>query len=684
MDSDDETVPLMNSDDEESEDDSNGNTSAEENEVVALAAEEETEDKAMPLVPTRRVSSRTTKGKNRKYDAYFALGDVMIFQLPPTPADIVEALSEGNPFRYFWYKGVLKEIEAIADIDTFSENPTIPEGVSKKAMKTMFVFRVTRRNGDEAVPAHTVAVAVKVVRDLLEETRVVKDLTKAEIIAMELVFKFKARLVVKGCSAIFGIHYDKTFSPTIHFRSLLILLHIQSVKGWCKSNIDITNAYINAFVDINKVVLITLPTYLTGGVGVVCRLLRNLYGTKDAGLLWYELMTKFLVDDLGFLRSIHDPCVFFKFSKGSCGTEPESMVALYVDDLEIGGNTIELIDEIKAKAKAKFGSITDMGQLTSYLGMEIEDIGEHIKLFRRDLIDALEQKMKTEAPDKVVAVVADAKKPRAQVIPTPLPPSFNVMKELKNEGAANILEPLGKLSYEANRGRPDIKFPCSFLGSKATCAPGSILKVVEHLQRYLVATKDLTLKLGGDDKEIVLFGYADASFSKSGEGCLSYLGYCFFLGKDAGTISNASSKIKTACTSSTEAEIKALREALKEVVWMRGLLAELGIRQTHPTVIFQDNKSTIELCSNERSVNLSKHVIPLLAVIREAIRDGIIKLVYCPTRWMVADILTSNASRGDEYRILRTIFMLGHKYARELLIKEGKDFKDSPLNAIFG
>ncbi len=155
------------------------------------------------------------------------------------------------------------------------ENPTVPDGTSKKAMKTMLVFRVTRRNGDESIPQATYSIASQAISDLMKGKRSIDDLTRKEIICIDLVYKFKARLVVKGCSAIFGIHYEKTFSPTIHFRSLLILLHVQAVGGWYKSNIDIGNAYINAFINPNKIVLITLPTFLTGGRLVACRLPRT-------------------------------------------------------------------------------------------------------------------------------------------------------------------------------------------------------------------------------------------------------------------------------------------------------------------------------------------------------------------------------------------------------------------------
>jgi hypothetical protein len=349
------------------------------------------------------------------------------------------------------------------------------------------------------------------------------------------------------------------------------------------------------------------------------------------------------------------------------------MIHVYL--LEIGGNSKEIVDLIKLKAKERFGNITDMGQLTSYLGLEIVDVVDYVTISRRQVIDDLEQGLAGTVPQGTR---------KGQVVPTPLAPSFSPVKELPNVGTANILESLGKLNYEANRGRHDIKFSCSYLGSKATCAPDSFVQMITHLQQYLVKTRDLTVRLGGDDKKVVLFGYADASFSKAAEGSLGYMGYCFFLGRDAGTVSSASSKIKTACTSSTEAEIKALREALKEVVWMRGLLAEIGLHQEHPTIIFQDNVSTIALCGDERSVHLPKHVMPLLAVIREAINEGIIKLVYCPTRWMVADILTSNASRGDEYKVLRTILMSGHQSAHQMMVKEGKNYNDSPLKMLFG
>ena len=61
-------------------------------------------------------------------------------------------------------------------------------------------------------------------------------------------------------------------------------------------------------------------------------------------------------------------------------------------------------------------------------------------------------------------------------------------------------------------------------------------------------------------------------------------------------IYSASKKQKLVTKSSTEAELVALTSAMEEVLWLRGLLEELGYPQPS-TKIEQDNKSTILLAN---------------------------------------------------------------------------------------
>jgi len=52
-----------------------------------------------------------------------------------------------------------------------------------------------------------------------------------------------------------------------------------------------------------------LPTDWTMVRRILVKLLRNIYGLKQAGLLWYILFDKTL-RNFGCVRSVWDPCVY--------------------------------------------------------------------------------------------------------------------------------------------------------------------------------------------------------------------------------------------------------------------------------------------------------------------------------------------------------------------------------------
>ena len=45
--------------------------------------------------------------------------------------------------------------------------------------------------------------------------------------------------------------------------------------------------------------------------GYVLKLKKNLYGAKDAGRIWYEHLSRLLVQKHGFTQSNVDECVFY-------------------------------------------------------------------------------------------------------------------------------------------------------------------------------------------------------------------------------------------------------------------------------------------------------------------------------------------------------------------------------------
>jgi hypothetical protein len=118
------------------------------------------------------------------------------------------------------------------------------------------------------------------------------------------------------------------------------------------------------------------------------------------------------------------------------------------------------------------------------------------------------------------------------------------------------------------------------------------------------------------------------------------IGQCWFLGLDSGTVAWKSRMSKLVSLSFTEAVIDALIEAIKDCMWMRGLLSELGYPQARPSVVFQDNKSALQLTNIDSIPTRTRHLANRLSFIKQEIERGTVELKYLPSWRMVADVLT--------------------------------------------
>ena len=84
----------------------------------------------------------------------------------------------------------------------------------------------------------------------------------------------------------------------------------------------------------------------------------------------------------------------------------------------------------------------------------------------------------------------------------------------------------------------------------------------------------------------------------------------------------------------------ALAQAAQECCFVRQLLISLGVVLTHPTVMYEDNKSCIHVANNEVTSNKSKHIDVRYHFVRDLIKTGAIRLQWCDTKDMLADALT--------------------------------------------
>lgn len=140
-----------------------------------------------------------------------------------------------------------------------------------------------------------------------------------------------------------------------------------------------------------------------------------------------------------------------------------------------------------------------------------------------------------------------------------------------------------------------------------------------------------------------LRGFADADWAGDVITRKSTSGYVFQIGNS--TISWKSKRQSIVALSSTEAEYVSLCSATQEAVWLRVLLDGMGFKQANATTIFEDNQGAIALAKNPAHHSRTKHIDIKYHYIRDAVSTKEIKLKYCPTQEMIADLLTKGLPR---------------------------------------
>jgi ATP-binding cassette subfamily B (MDR/TAP) protein 1 len=100
-------------------------------------------------------------------------------------------------------------------------------------------------------------------------------------------------------------------------------------------------------------------------------------------------------------------------------------------------------------------------------------------------------------------------------------------------------------------------------------------EVVKWILRYLRGTTEKCLTFRKD--ELKLEGYVDSDFAGEVDNRRSTTGYVFTFGST--TISWVSQLQKIVTILTTEAKYVVMTEASKELIWLQGLLTELGFEQ---------------------------------------------------------------------------------------------------------
>lgn len=441
--------------------------------------------------------------------------------------------------------------------------------------------------------------------------------------------RFKARLVARGFSQVYGKDYDQTFAPTVRMDTLRLFLAIVAKEDLECSQYDIKNAFTES--ELKEKIYLKVPDDIPVKKGFVWQALKSLYGLKQAARDWNGLMKAELIK-WRFRQSAADPCMFVHEQK-------TVKLLLYVDDIVAAAQNKGELDWFYKKLSSRFNA-KNLGEINKILGARVT----RNRQFRTLEID--QEQYLSSVLDKF-GITQEAFKPKR----VPATGYENLRPATDNDERINVNEyqqAIGSLMYAMIFTRPDIAFILGKLSQFMSDPAKHHGHVLKSLLRYLKSTVKTRIRYGpgGVYDSAVLYSDADWASDKVDRKSTSGSVSMFY----NGPFSWSSKKQRSVATSSCESEYIALANCAKQGQWFAQVLRDLGYSQfigKNPRLVHMlgDNQGAIALTKNAHLNERSKHIDIAYHYIRDLAEQGSLRVDYIPTGDMVADGMTKPLDR---------------------------------------
>ena len=158
--------------------------------------------------------------------------------------------------------------------------------------------------------------------------------------------------------------YEETFSPIAMLKSIRILLSIAACLDYEIWKMDVKTDFLNGYLEESIYMMQPESFVSKGQQQKVCKLLRSIYGLKQASRSW-NLCFDETNKTYGFEQNVDEPCVY-KYIKEN----KVVFLVLYVDDILLIRNDVETLSNVKKWLDEQF-QMKDLGEASYILGIQI-------------------------------------------------------------------------------------------------------------------------------------------------------------------------------------------------------------------------------------------------------------------------------------------------------------------------
>jgi len=509
--------------------------------------------------------------------------------LTPKPNAIEQACS--GPLGHLWQERILSEWANFKLFNVFGPPLTkaqLPPGVH--ITKIMQIYRLK-----------------------IDEPKALSDVTLEEC---------KVREAVRGDQMIEGLEYSDTFALVLRPESFRVILSVAVQRGFPLYQADYTSAFKQPLMD--KILYVQLPKGYcpyTGGMRafdappLFARLMAGLEGIPQGSHLWFKLLSARLVA-LGYIASVNDPCLFIH-------TSNNSLIGVYVDDLILAAPSHAYATMIFDKnhlaqglTLGKWSPLRNFLRMTYHIVWTDTERSVHVSqpmhsrtaLERYGLADC--NAAKAAGQHKFVWTKRDC-------------PTVEEKHLLASEGLTSDLyrQVVMSTNYIAVHTRPDLKFVQGKL-AKYCANPGRLhFSALKHFLRYIAGTigHGLLFKWTSvadpECSKRELVAWSDSSHQDCPDTSRSTLAY--LVQYNGNTLSYYSKLGNTVDACINHSELHACLLCIKEVVWLRNLLAEVTATDlpAPATPLFVDNTGVESMMKNAIQHHANK-------IIRKAMHAG--------------------------------------------------------------